>query len=132
MGRTKAFESFTRIVRIADFCRNRGLPAEEGRERAAEWARVHGGVMSSRRHFLKRRAGMAAIGMPAPMAGTLRLALAAQAPSSNLQIGIVGAGLAGLVCADELHKNGIAAQLFDAGTRTGGRCWSLRGYFPGQ
>ena len=51
---------------------------------------------------------------------------------NKTKVGIVGAGLAGLVCADELRKNGIRSTVFDANTRTGGRCWSLRNYFPGQ
>jgi monoamine oxidase len=40
--------------------------------------------------------------------------------------------LAGLACAYELKRRGIRATLFDAATRVGGRCWSLRGFFPGQ
>jgi monoamine oxidase len=56
----------------------------------------------------------------------------AQASASGVKIGIVGAGLAGLVCADELSKSGIRTAIFDANTRTGGRCWSLRNFFPGQ
>ena len=131
MGRTKAFESWSRIARIADFCRERGWASEEGCERAAESARDKS-EFRQRREFLKKAGGIAAVGMAAPMAMPLSAALGARAPASDLEIGIVGAGLAGLVCADELRKNGIAAKLFDAASRTGGRCWSLRNYFPGQ
>ncbi|MDH4301547.1 MAG: FAD-dependent oxidoreductase [Nitrospira sp.] len=59
------------------------------------------------------------------------IAVATPLPSS-LSVGIVGAGLAGLACADRLKTRGIRASLYDAGTRAGGRCWSLRGFFPGQ
>jgi monoamine oxidase len=52
--------------------------------------------------------------------------------SPTLSVGIVGAGLAGLACADALKTHGIRASIYDAGSRTGGRCWSLRGFFPGQ
>ncbi|HEX6726626.1 MAG TPA: FAD-dependent oxidoreductase [Nitrospira sp.] len=61
----------------------------------------------------------------------LRVADAKPLPSS-LSVGIVGAGLAGLACADTLKARGIRASLYEAATRTGGRCWSLRGFFPGQ
>jgi monoamine oxidase len=56
----------------------------------------------------------------------------------GLSVGIVGAGFAGLACGDELQKLGIRAEIFEAGDRTGGRCWSMGGefgnaeLFPGQ
>ena len=58
--------------------------------------------------------------------------------SSNLSIGIIGAGFAGLACSDELRKHGIQAPIFEAIDRIGGRCWSMGGEFgdsnrfPGQ
>jgi len=61
----------------------------------------------------------------------LRITDAKPLPSS-LSVGIVGAGLAGLACADTLKTHGIRTSIYDAATRTGGRCWSLRGFFPGQ
>src|SRR5262245_6600918 len=51
---------------------------------------------------------------------------------SNATVAIVGAGLAGLACADRLAARGIAATVYDAAPRAGGRCFSLRGRFPGQ
>ena len=54
--------------------------------------------------------------------------------ASSLRVGIVGAGLAGLACADELRKAGIKATLYEGSNRAGGRCSSLSGssLFPGQ
>jgi monoamine oxidase len=49
-----------------------------------------------------------------------------------VKVAIVGAGLAGLACADELNRNGIHATLYDASTRVGGCCASLVDFFPGQ
>lgn len=60
----------------------------------------------------------AVLGLP-PLRG-----LAAEA-----RVGIVGAGLAGLTAAYELNKAGIAATVFEANTRLGGRCWSIRDVF---
>ena len=55
---------------------------------------------------------------------------ALKAPS--LDVGIVGVGLAGLSCGHELKKAGVRAALYEASSRPGGRCSSLRGMFPGQ
>ena len=42
---------------------------------------------------------------------------------------MVGAGLAGLTCAYRLRQAGIAADVYEASDRIGGRCWTLRGAF---
>ena len=45
---------------------------------------------------------------------------------------IIGAGLAGLRCADVLwHRHGIAPTVYEWDSRVGGRCETLRGYFAG-
>ncbi len=51
------------------------------------------------------------------------------AAQSGQRVVIVGAGLAGLTCAYRLNQRGIAADIYDANTRVGGRCWTLRGAF---
>ena len=60
-------------------------------------------------------------------------AAAASLPSFAAQpaqrVVIVGAGLAGLTCAYRLNQQGISADIYDAGGRPGGRCWTLRGAF---
>ena len=40
---------------------------------------------------------------------------------------ILGAGVAGLVAAFELHRIGYKVQMLEYNDRVGGRCWSLRG-----
>src|SRR5262249_62372031 len=49
-----------------------------------------------------------------------------------LDVGIVGAGLGGLVCADQLRQAGVVATVYEGNTRVGGRQYSLSGFFPGQ
>ena len=50
---------------------------------------------------------------------------------SSMNVGIVGAGLAGLSCAYQLKKGGLRATLYEASSRVGGRCFSMGGQFSG-
>ncbi len=101
------------LIRVAEVSGRHRIPVAEASETAAA-SRL------SRRQFL----ATSAAGLACP-------ALSA-APGPSIDVGIVGAGLAGLTCADQLKKKGVAATLYDAATRTGGRCWSLPSFFPGQ
>ena len=85
----------------------------------------------SRREFLTDTGNLVAASAMATIASPAAHAFGGPA-ASQPSIGIVGAGLAGLACADELKRNGINAAIYDANTRPGGRCHSLRGFFPGQ
>jgi monoamine oxidase len=44
---------------------------------------------------------------------------------------VVGAGLAGLRCAELLQRSGVGVELHEASDRVGGRCWSARGLADG-
>ncbi|MEI9930066.1 MAG: FAD-dependent oxidoreductase [Rhizomicrobium sp.] len=69
------------------------------------------------------------------VAGAIAGSAAMLLPRKSFAIGqprvvIVGAGIAGLCCAQRLwHKRGIQAQVYEWDTRTGGRIQTLRGYF---
>lgn len=80
----------------------------------------------SRRRFLGRAGASAAALLAAPP-----LARAGK-PRTRPRIAIVGAGLAGLDCADRLEEKGYAATIYEASPTLGGRCSSIRGVFPGQ
>src|SRR5688572_22830883 len=80
----------------------------------------------TRRAFLGRTtalgaAGLAGISLP----GLVSAAKASTSP----RIVVVGAGLAGLTCAYRLRQAGVAATVFEANSRLGGRCWTQRGAF---
>jgi monoamine oxidase len=82
---------------------------------------------TTRRELLKRTtaAGVAVAG-----ASTMgRFAKAAYA-ASQPRIAIVGAGLAGLTCAYRLKQAGLAADVYEASTRIGGRCWTIEDFSP--
>jgi monoamine oxidase len=68
----------------------------------------------------------------ASVAAPIARVRASTPPRTAPSVGIVGAGLAGLACADALTRRGIVASVYEAGVRTGGRCWSLGGFFPQQ
>jgi monoamine oxidase len=106
------------LFRIARHADATGMSSDE----AVEQARAHD---LSRRTFLGGAAAVTALAV-APRA----VRAAPQPP--NIDVGIVGAGLAGLQCAYELGQAGLRPYLYDANTRVGGRQFSLRGTFPGQ
>jgi monoamine oxidase len=122
------FRRLGKTLRAADFCDRHQIPTCEGLEYLAEQRTRN----LSRREFLvgagKLAVGAAAIGMD-PLAHAIA---APPRTYSPIKVAIVGAGLAGLACAYELKRKGVIATLFDANVRVGGRCWSLRDFFPGQ
>ena len=118
MGRTDTFARVIRALRTALVCERDGLSTDEGLARAARM---------SRRAFLGTTSAAAA--GCAIEAGTGR---SSEGLRLSGDVAVVGAGLAGLACADALAAHGIAASVYEAADRVGGRCWSLRGFFPGQ
>jgi monoamine oxidase len=82
---------------------------------------------TSRRGFLKG-AGAAVAG--ATLFGRLaEPGIARGGPPPNTRVVVVGAGLAGLTSAYRLQQAGLAAQIFEASERIGGRCYTGRGDF---
>jgi monoamine oxidase len=132
MSRTAAFRSFAKMMTSALLADGRHCPATEALEVTQESASYRTHDVLSRRDFLLR-AGMTGAALAiSTIPGFPHRAAAAKPLPSSLSVGIVGAGLAGLACADTLKTRGIRASVYEAATRAGGRCWSLRGFFPGQ
>ncbi|MFC3551318.1 flavin monoamine oxidase family protein [Lysobacter cavernae] len=120
-----------RLARLAERCERTGENAQE----AIGQESLHDG--GRRRLMQGAVAGVATVaaGMMAPpaWAAAAKLTRTAYARMTKTRgVAVVGAGLAGLACAAELARNGVAAKVYEAGGRVGGRCWSLRGFFPGQ
>ena len=125
MSHSPLFDNLARLIRIAHHCERHGITTAEGLALNEE-ARARNRFVN-RRQFIGDMGKWVAAGalIPASRIGGLF-------KSGNPSIGIVGAGLAGLACADTLRNKGINSTVYDANTRTGGRCFSLRNFFPGQ
>jgi monoamine oxidase len=75
---------------------------------------------------------LGAVGVGA-LGGSATGAPARRATGASPQIAVVGAGLAGLSCADLLARHGVPCTLYEAHPdRLGGRCWTSRGWANGQ
>ncbi|MEW6708031.1 MAG: FAD-dependent oxidoreductase [Pseudomonadota bacterium] len=122
MARTHLFRMLQRCAALAAHCERTGMPEAEAVQAAREAALPSPG----RRRVLGAAAAGAGL-------GALGLAqAAARAAGGTADVAVVGAGFAGLYAATVLAGKGLEAQLFEAGTRSGGRVASLRGLFPGQ
>lgn len=119
MARTPLFELFRQTTRIALASEREGVPSRE----ATEAMRI------SRRTLLKGATVLGA-GLAAGM-GTEASAGQAKPGGGVLNIGIVGAGIAGLACAYDLKAAGYTATLHETNDRVGGRIFSMGGAFPG-
>lgn len=127
MSRSSVFARVKRALRLAADCDRVGVSAGEGIARAAE----------TRSRSLRRRDFLHGAGA----AGALAVAGCAMDTEVGrsrshlhlppVDVGIVGAGLAGLACADELAGYGIAATVHEASDRAGGRVFSMGGRFGG-
>jgi monoamine oxidase len=117
VARTSLVDVLRRAAVIARHARATGEPLDEAiaRERALR-------VDSARRRFLRQSAiATGALMLPACMTAPPR--------GTSDEVVIVGAGVAGLTCAYRLRQAGVAARVYEAQERIGGRMFSLRGRF---
>jgi len=82
---------------------------------------------TTRRALLKKTAVAGAAVAGASTMGRFAKAAYGAAPP---RIAVVGAGLAGLTCAYRLKQAGLNADVYEASTRVGGRCWTIRDFSP--
>jgi len=129
MSRSPLFASVHRALTIARLCETRRLSTQDGIALAREHASA---PRHSRREWLQMVGRTGAAAAVASIATPIERLRASTPPRTAPSVGIVGAGLAGLACADALGNRGIVASVYEADLRTGGRCSSLSGFFPHQ
>jgi monoamine oxidase len=131
MRRTALINAVHRALAIARLCETRRISATEGLALARNLEHAAIGQRRSRREVLRLAAQAGVAGAVASIAAPARRLYAAPQGGSP-SVGIVGAGLAGLACADALADAGIVPAVYEAGPRAGGRVFSLSGFFPAQ
>jgi monoamine oxidase len=137
MSRSTMFDRLVRTLRRAEWIERRGMPSREGVEMIAQAERDARAGTLTRRGLLGVFGAATAAGIAGCAPGADAIGQAVQGARGGNggptgDVAIVGAGLAGLGCADELQRRGVTPTLYEAADRVGGRCWSLRGVFPGQ
>lgn len=117
MSRSNLFQQVKRAIRIADYCDHHNLSSSEGIARLAN-------ARPSRRQFIAATGALGISMIPGFSA--------ASRWRPNPKIAIIGAGLAGLTCADRLETKGYQARIYEASNRLGGRCFSNRTLVTGM
>ena len=121
MNRSPRFADVIRSLRIALACEADRLSTSDALVRARQSEVARAEALRSRRDWLTTVGRAGAAGAVASVVAPIDRVFGAQSRPS-IDVAIVGAGLAGLACADALAARGVAATLYDANTRTGGRC----------
>jgi monoamine oxidase len=116
MAHTPFFQVLRRVARDARESELADIELESLNERRS--ASVY-----TRRQFIGRT------GLAAAAIGGAPLLRAAKPSASSARVVVVGAGLAGLTCAYRLKQAGVDATIYEANSRVGGRCRTLRNFF---
>jgi monoamine oxidase len=114
MGRTPLFRRLLETMRRAD----ERAPAKEAAERPL-----------TRRQLLQAGSAVAVAGCAIRTSGDEEPSSSTRASlrAVDADIGIVGAGIAGVACAYELKRSGVDATIHEASDRVGGRMYSITG-----
>jgi monoamine oxidase len=118
MARTRLFDLLRRTHRLQRSARLAGEPFAEHAERLYE-------------AYLSRRAMLRASAASGLVLSVPTLGAGCGSDEPVAPVAIVGAGLAGMVCAHRLQQAGVSVEVFEAWNRTGGRTFTARGMLEG-
>lgn len=119
MARTPLLSSLRRLALEHRLSLTHGVPLDVIRARRAHAAERAAGAMTRRELLAGAIAATTTLALPRP----------ARARRSDAEIAIVGAGIAGLTTALTLADHGVAAQVYEASARVGGRMFTNAGNF---
>ncbi len=124
VGHSRLFDRVRSLVRLSRTADHLGCSVDDAR----------GEAMAERELRLSRRQMLGGIGVAAAAVVGVTPFTARAAPVRGApRIAIVGAGLAGLACADELRRRGLSCRIYEAlPGRVGGRVLTDHDTFPGQ
>ena len=113
MSRSTLFASVQRALEIAHLCEAHRLPTQVGIELVRSAEEAERKRRQSRRDWLKAVGQAGVAGAVVSVATPIERLFAARPGDSALDVGIVGAGLAGLACADALAERGVVATVYE-------------------
>nr|WP_290225931.1 FAD-dependent oxidoreductase [Trichocoleus desertorum] len=129
MSHSPLFDNLARTIRVALFCKRQRISTSQG----LEWLATIEEAADRQRLRRRELLALGGLGIAGAIASHMGRVNAAPKPKPSANVGIIGAGFAGLTCAYELQRNGILATIHEASDRVGGRCYSLgNNFFPGQ
>jgi monoamine oxidase len=131
MARTDVLSRLSRIARIGRFADQQGLRSADALALAAELEEKSERRRMSRRELLGGLLGTAAVAATGAVSRPFGAFAAPKKGGGAPRIAIIGGGMAGLACADNLRAAGLSATIYEANTRLGGRVSSTH-LFPGQ
>ncbi|MFM9067559.1 MAG: flavin monoamine oxidase family protein [Planctomycetota bacterium] len=132
MAHCSHFRTLQRHWRIAELANRLGWSSSEAVDFAANQRQQKPVPQPTRRRFLGHVGSAMTATAAAGALGPIGTLTAAPRQPSSISVGIVGAGLAGLMAARQLTRAGCKVTLYEASQSLGGRVSSDRETFPGQ
>jgi len=123
LSRNPLFRALRRSYRLARTAAVTGRPVSELQDRREAHE-------ITRRSFLGGAAAATGLALTGCASNDFKRRAAAGPVDQNVEVVIVGAGIAGLTAGYRLQQAGVRVRILEAQERVGGRMFSLRNFFP--